>query len=222
MKRTQTIPDIFGITPIVQTPRPVERSLFDDASGKVTYQDGFLTRAEADDLFRFLSSCTLKREKVVVRGKTWLTSRFVRAFGDPGLTFEYSGTRTSTGEAGWGSPLLEALVARIREHYGVRPNFVHVNLYPTGEAKMGYHSDFEEMHVPGLPIFSVSVGAERRFLLRPKAEPKKPRHEVRLKHGSLLTMQRNTQKNWQHSVPAALGVKTARYNLTFRCFKVQK
>jgi len=63
-------------------------------------------------------------------------------------------------------------------------------------------------------IASLSLGAERRFLLRHKET--KLTVEVLLQHGSLLVMKGATQTHWLHSVPAAARVLRPRINLTFR------
>jgi alkylated DNA repair dioxygenase AlkB len=97
---------------------------------------------------------------------------------------------------------------------------------------MGYHADDEpELRPPtvekdaasqhsDITIASVSFGAERRFLLRPKerhqARLGKQPIEYSLGSGSLLVMGGCTQDYWKHAVPKMLRVTEPRINLTFR------
>ena len=78
---------------------------------------------------------------------------------------------------------------------------------------MGWHSDDEK----GLDstIVSISLGSQRRFCFRHKKQ-KELKKEYQLKHGSILIMKNNTQKEWKHSLPKQMKITEKRINLTFR------
>lgn len=79
---------------------------------------------------------------------------------------------------------------------------------------MGWHSDDEPELGPAPTIWSVSLGATRRFVLRHRASGQ--RVELDLGHGSLLVMAGACQRCWQHSLPKRSRPVRPRVNLTFR------
>jgi alkylated DNA repair dioxygenase AlkB len=88
------------------------------------------------------------------------------------------------------------------------PNFVLLNRYRSGADSMGWHTDNEPMASDVLA--SLSLGAERRFLLRhPTVDGSVP---LLLEHGSLLLFDRNLP----HSLPKTARSLGERINLSFR------
>ena len=86
---------------------------------------------------------------------------------------------------------------------------------------MGLHSDDEADHIPGLPIFSISWGGERRFQFQNKALTKLS-HYVYLNEGDLLLMGGTCQQTHKHGVPAQLKKDpptSNRINFTVRAFR---
>jgi alkylated DNA repair dioxygenase AlkB len=79
---------------------------------------------------------------------------------------------------------------------------------------MGWHADDEKELGDEPVIASVSLGAERRFLLRSNETGEKV--ETRLPSGSLLVMQGRSQHDWKHAVPKTKVDIGERINLTFR------
>jgi alkylated DNA repair dioxygenase AlkB len=79
---------------------------------------------------------------------------------------------------------------------------------------MAWHSDNETTILENSTIASLSLGAERRFLLKHKQM--KQKIEIILQNGSLLLMKENTQENWLHSIPKSTKIHLPRINLTFR------
>jgi alkylated DNA repair dioxygenase AlkB len=63
-------------------------------------------------------------------------------------------------------------------------------------------------------IASLSLGAERRFVLKHVAT--KAKLEYAMPSGSLMVMDGRTQESWQHAVPKQAKVNRPRINLTFR------
>lgn len=99
------------------------------------------------------------------------------------------------------------------------------NLYRNGLDSVGWHADDEpEMGDP--IIASISLGAERDFLLRPKPSVESsssaddPRDgeaiKIKLEHGSMLVMLRGVQAAWEHCLPRVRANAGQRINLTFR------
>jgi alkylated DNA repair dioxygenase AlkB len=79
---------------------------------------------------------------------------------------------------------------------------------------MGWHADDERELGPDPIIASISLGATRRFLLRPRGGGRSL--ELRPRHGSLLLMGGDLQHHWQHQVPKTSRPVDERINLTFR------
>ena len=84
---------------------------------------------------------------------------------------------------------------------------------------MGFHSDDEKSLGVEPIIASISVGAMRRFVLRPKEGVLKGdtrRIEYWLQHGSLLIMKGRTQECWKHALPKDKSCHDLRLNFTYR------
>ena len=80
---------------------------------------------------------------------------------------------------------------------------------------MGWHSDDERELGPQPTIASLSLGAERRFVLRDRRDTART-ERIALPHGSLLLMAGDTQARYRHSLPATARPIGPRINLTFR------
>ena len=179
----------------------------------------FLAPADADLCFDYLQAAIdWQQPLLTIAGKQHQTPRLTAFYGEPGLSYSYSGTRHET--VPWPAPL-RALAANIGARCGESFNSVLLNCYRDGRDSMGYHSDDEPELGVNPRIASLSLGATRRFLITPK---KRYRAEfgidrarsLPLSHGSLLLMSGCTQHCWQHSVPRQAGIIAARLNLTFR------
>jgi alkylated DNA repair dioxygenase AlkB len=138
--------------------------------------------------------------------------RLSRWIGDPGASYRYSGVRFEP--ASW-PRALNVLRKAVSAAAGEDFNSVLANLYRDGNDSMGWHSDDEpELGVQPI-IASLSLGAERRFVLKSKAAGGE-KLELLLPHGSLLVMRGDTQKNYKHSLPRTRKKTGERMNLTFR------
>lgn len=112
---------------------------------------------------------------------------------------------------------LDELRKLLEGRLGLRFNSVLANLYRDGHDSMGWHSDNEPELGDEPAIASISLGAERDFLIRNcdrRAAAEK--HVIPLTHGSLLLMQGKSQQDWQHALPKRRKVLAPRINLTFR------
>ena len=132
--------------------------------------------------------------------------------GDPPAVYRYSGTAFTPHP--W-TAALASLRDRLQQGLGVPFNSVLANLYRDGQDAMGWHSDDEPELGPNPVIASVSLGAERRFLLKHRADPAL-RTALALPHGSLLVMSGETQRLYRHALPRTARPVAARINLTFR------
>jgi alkylated DNA repair dioxygenase AlkB len=80
---------------------------------------------------------------------------------------------------------------------------------------MGFHSD-DELELGENPVIaSVSLGATRRFVLRPKKK-KFSGLDLELVHNSLLVMSGTLEHHYRHGVPPARRPVGERINVTFR------
>lgn len=178
---------------------------------EIDYISGFFSSNEADRIYAaLLRELSWHQGDVYVFGKWHKTPRLQAWHGEPSLTYRYSGKSLIT--APWTETLIE-IRSRLRDR-GFTPNAVLANQYRDGNDKMGWHSDDEPELGEKPVILSFSFGAERDFDLRHKKT--KETHRIALEHGSLLIMEGNTQKLWQHQLPPRKREDKTRINLTFR------
>ncbi|XP_014730338.1 PREDICTED: DNA oxidative demethylase ALKBH2 [Sturnus vulgaris] len=171
-------------------------------------------KAEADEIFQELEKEVEYFEddltKLHVFGTWHKIPRKKVTYGDPGLSYTYSGVTFHPKP--W-IPVLTRIRERVTSETGHTFNFVLINRYKDGLDHIGEHRDDEKELVPHSPIASVSFGACRDFVFR--------RWDRRgkggmLAHGSLLLMKHPTNLYWYHSLPPRRKVLAPRVNLTFR------
>ncbi|MDE0350730.1 MAG: alpha-ketoglutarate-dependent dioxygenase AlkB [Gammaproteobacteria bacterium] len=171
---------------------------------------GFLSRAEADDLFRHcLADLDWRQERVRLFGREVDAPRLSACHGQPGLAYRYSGVTRRC--APWTAPLREA-VATIGRRLGASFNFVLANRYRDGADAVGWHADDERGMAP--VIASVSLGAERAFRVRPREGGRST--ALGLAHGDLVLMWGRCQRDFRHAVPRTRARVGVRVNLTLR------
>jgi alkylated DNA repair dioxygenase AlkB len=96
-------------------------------------------------------------------------------------------------------PILEDMRVSLSERYGVEFDSVGFNLYRDGNDSVAWHGDKIKKEVKDPIVVLVSLGAPRRFLLRPSVGGKSASYM--LNGGDLLVTGGTTQRTWQHSVP---------------------
>ena len=174
--------------------------------GLVRFDPHFLSQEMADRCFAALRSGCAWEQKPGLFGRP--QPRLIASYGDPGLTYRYSGV---TNVARPWLPTMVELRDRIEAIDG-RYNFCLVNLYRDGADSMGWHADNEpEM---GPTIASLTLGATRRFRIRHNST--REIQEFALGHGGLLIMSGTMQQYWQHEIPKTRVAVGERINLTFR------
>ncbi|NWV67752.1 ALKB2 demethylase, partial [Malurus elegans] len=180
-------------------------------------------KAEADELFQELEREVEYFEedltKLHVFGTWHKIPRKKVTYGDPGLSYTYSGVTFYPKP--W-IPVLTRIRERVTSETGHTFNMVLINRYKDGLDHIGEHRDDEKELVPRSPIASVSFGACRDFVFRHRDQRRKGgmagtgRITLQLAHGSLLLMKHPTNVYWYHSLPPRRRVLGPRVNLTFR------
>ncbi|WP_433787645.1 alpha-ketoglutarate-dependent dioxygenase AlkB [Actinomycetospora sp. CA-101289] len=106
-----------------------------------------------------------------------------------------------------------AVAAALSARYGVRFDRVSANLYRHGDDSVAWHGD-RVRYTHEAPIVAiVSLGAPRRFGLRPLGGG--PSRRLTVAGGDLLVMGGRCQHDWQHTVPKWPGAGP-RVSVTFR------
>jgi alkylated DNA repair dioxygenase AlkB len=102
----------------------------------------------------------------------------------------------------------------LSNRYDVAFDSVGANLYRDGRDSVAWHGDRVLRTVAVATVAIVSLGAPRRFLLRPRGGGRSIVH--RLGPGDLLVMGGTCQRTWQHCVPKSANPVGPRISVTFR------
>lgn len=173
----------------------------------------WLSSAPADVLLgRLRDGIDWEVHRIRLFGREVDSPRMSCWIGDAGAAYTYSGTRFEPRP--WPSPLLEVR-QRLSRELGCDFNSVLANRYRDGWDCMGWHSDNEKALGKRPVIASLSLGAERRFVLKHRHDASR-KLELALPHGSLLVMRGDTQENYRHALPRTARPVGERVNLTFR------
>jgi alkylated DNA repair dioxygenase AlkB len=190
-----------------------------------TYIPRFLDEYQSAGLLaRLWRELDWSQREITVFGRRVMQPRLVAWYGDSGALYSYSGLTLQP--LPW-HPLLLDLRLRIERHTGQQYNAVLANAYRNGDDSMGWHADNEKELGPRPVIASLSLGAPRRFLLRPAR--RRPGLEadvmggvdtgsfgITLENGSLLLMHAGCQQRYQHALPRTRRAAGLRINLTYR------
>ncbi|MCC3154091.1 alpha-ketoglutarate-dependent dioxygenase AlkB [Hymenobacter sp. BT770] len=178
------------------------------------FDPAFLPTAEADTLLTQLTAeVTWEQRAIRLFGQEVPQPRLTAWYGDPAARYTYSGL--SWEPRPW-TPVLLCLRQRIEAATSSTFNSVLLNYYRDGRDSMGWHADDEPELGPAPVIASLSLGATRRFRLRPRAGLAHAPLGLDLHSGSLLLMRGATQRHWQHALPKTARPLGPRLNLTFR------
>lgn len=182
---------------------------------KLCLCEQFLTQTEGDRLLQILQQqVAWRQDSVRLFGREHRVPRLHQWFGDPGKVYRWSGLTMQPEQ--W-TRELRALRLRVEHAAATRFNSVLANWYRDGKDSMGWHADDEPELGPQPVIASLSLGAERDFLLRYRDRDANVANvKLSLPNGSLLIMAGATQQSWQHSLPKRNKINAARINLTFR------
>jgi len=183
--------------------------------GELSLWPRWLGGDEADALFDELrASIAWEVHRIRIFGREVDSPRLSCWIGDANATYVYSRTRFEPHP--W-TPALSKLRERVADACGARFNSVLANLYRDGRDSMGWHSDNEPELGQQPVIASLSLGAARRFRLKPRNEAAQgDTVAIELGHGSLLRMAGDTQRHYLHDLPKTSAAVGPRLNLTFR------
>ncbi|MBD2215088.1 alpha-ketoglutarate-dependent dioxygenase AlkB [Nostoc linckia FACHB-104] len=191
----------------------IQMSLFNEATPvlPVTYYPEFLSQEEAGVLYQHCLKLQWQQNQIKMVGKTLLVPRLECIYGDEGCDYLYSRSVLLKPLA-WTEELAE-LRDRITAVTGYSFRIVIGNQYRSGQDSIGWHADNESSMGLNPAIASVSLGAERKFQIKPiKGQPT----DFWLEHGSLLLMHPGCQSTHLHQVPKTKKLVSTRINLTFR------
>ena len=182
--------------------------LLDEKRGRLLYYPEVFS---PEYFFRLDQEIAWKQDCIKIFGRTVPLPRLTAWYGDPGVSYRYSGIVNNPKP--WTVCLLQ-LRSRLEELTGASFNSVLLNRYANGEQHQGYHAD-DEPELGDEPfIASVSFGAARMFRLKEKRGVK--RLGILLEPGSVLVMAGALQSHFLHALPKSRKVGEPRINLTFR------
>ena len=198
---------------ILAAPRVPAQAIVLGGDARLWLREGWLAAELAGAVLeRLRREVPWEQKAIRLFGRSILQPRLVAWVGDPEALYTYSGLTLDPHP--W-TPILSALRARASADAGVDYNSVLLNLYRDGNDSMGLHADDERELGPEPVIASLSLGAVRRFVLRPTT-PGGERRDLDLPAGSLLVMSAEVQRRYRHGVPKQPAISGARINLTFR------
>jgi len=99
-------------------------------------------------------------------------------------------------------PVLDTLRAALEARY--RSDFSRISfaLYRDGRDSVAYHGDRIARELPNSLVATVSLGAPRRFWLRPRTGRERVQPVAfQLGWGDLLVMGGSCQRTWEHGIP---------------------
>jgi alkylated DNA repair dioxygenase AlkB len=174
--------------------------LLDDATGLIEYRPSVVPEALAAAWFESLFALVPWRHQRRVM--------YERELDVPRLTASYR-----LDEPQMPTPLADAAML-VRREFGCDFNSVGLNLYRDQNDSVAPHNDRLGDLVPGHPIVLLSLGATRRMRIQGKAS--RAKLELDLEPGSLLLMDYETQKHYDHGIPKQRAAVGPRISLAFR------
>lgn len=159
-----------------------------------------------------------ENNKGIMYGKSYVSELKSVQISNPNIALYNYNSSGSTKVYKWNvSPTIKKIKKKVEKILGVQFNLVLVNIY-NPDAHLGYHSDDEHNIISNSVIASVSLGAERPFLLKNKKTGNV--NKILLENGSLCTMEGSFQEKYKHSIPKRKNINGTRINLTFRQMKI--
>lgn len=181
-------------------------------TGELLLLEQFIPPTETVGLFEALrTELAWHEETLRFAGKTVPVPRLVCWYGDPGMSYRYSGIHHDP--LPWHERLAD-LRDRIESLTERHFNSVLGNLYRHERDSIAFHADDEPELGPQPFIASLSLGTERIFKVRHNESRRIV--DIPLPDGSLLLMSGNLQRDWQHAIMKGKNSLGARINLTFR------
>lgn len=95
--------------------------------------------------------------------------------------------------------VIEAARRTLSQRYGEDFTRISLGYYRNGRESVAWHGDYVARKLPNALVATLSVGAPRRFLLRPSGGGKSV--GLSLGWGDLIVMGGSCQRTFQHSIP---------------------
>jgi alkylated DNA repair dioxygenase AlkB len=168
-----------------------------DATSWVDYVEGWLSGG--DELMDMLTEQAGWEQR-----SRWMYTRMVT---EPRLTAEYPVIADAP------QPVLRYLAGALSAHYRRTYTRLWMNWYRDNEDGTGWHADRPANQLDETVIPVLSLGATRRFLIRPDGGG--PSKSITVRGGDLVVMGGRCQKDYQHSVPKQKQPAGARLSLNF-------
>jgi alkylated DNA repair dioxygenase AlkB len=151
----------------------------------VKYIPDFLPSSEADALFTHCKALAWQQNQIRMLGKVLPVPRLECMYGIDYASYLYSGSVDLKARP-WTPALLEVrdFLATFSQ---IDFDVVIGNYYRNGRDSIGWHADNEPSMGYRPALASISLGATRRFSVKPKEKGSKATHYY-LEHGSLLLM----------------------------------
>jgi hypothetical protein len=127
---------------------------------------------------------------------------------EPRLTLDVADLRLAP------HPMLRTVAEVLSEHYGVTYDGLWMNLYRDHRDSTGWHGDKASCRRPECVVPVLSLGATRRFLVRPADGGASTRFTP--VSGDLVVMGGRCQTDWRHSVPKQTSASGPRISVNFR------
>jgi alkylated DNA repair dioxygenase AlkB len=134
----------------------------------------------------------------------WMYTRMVT---EPRLTAEYPVLADAP------QPELRLVAAVLSEHYGVAYDRAWMNFYRNQDDGTGWHADRPANRPETAIVPVLSLGATRRFLIRPEAGGASTVFTPG--NGDLIVMGGRCQRDWRHSVPRQKAPAGPRSSINF-------
>jgi len=184
-----------------------------ESNFKLIQKTDFLTLDEANFLFdQLLREVKWEEKEITLFGKRYLQPRLIAYYGLHGTSYTYSGQKMEPKPL---SKTLLNILKRVNAFCDIEFNSILLNFYRDGKDSMGLHSDDEPELGSDPFIASLSLGANRKLIFKPKNSTDKQTFSLEQPHGSLLLMAPPTQRFWKHGINK-VSRSESRINLTFR------
>lgn len=134
----------------------------------------------------------------------WMYDRKVD---EPRLTAEYADITKAPRS-------LQRIAEALSEHYEIEYDGVWLNLYRDNRDSAGWHGDWITCKRERCIVPVLSLGATRRFLLKPKEGGRSIGFSPQ--SGDLVVMGGRCQRDWRHSVPRQARTTGPRISLNFQ------
>lgn len=110
--------------------------------------------------------------------------------------------------------MLRTAAEALSDHYGVRYDGLWMNLYRDHRDSTGWHGDAASCRQPECTVPVLSLGAARRFLVRPVDGGASTTFSP--VSGDLVVMGGRCQSDWRHSVPKQAVPSGPRISVNYR------